>query len=179
MEKMTMDQNETNSTLTPDAIIAQLRAMRQQIPDYSQFTPKQSRSLATVSSVPPEMVEAAVNAIGESPTVQAIVGSTVEDVRQTSADGAAWMAVEVELAATLRGVTTANLQRRYRLGAIALTTYAVSRALLRKPEHTGLLPHVAEMRRTNRLGRRGQSHTPTPAPAPNPQPHVDAAATTQ
>jgi hypothetical protein len=166
-----MEQNE-NTTLTPDAMIAQLRAMRQQIPDYSQLTTRQSKSLATASSVSQEMVNAAANAIGESPLVQASVGTTVEEVRQTSADGNVWNAVEAELEATLRGVAKANLVRRHRLGTLALTTYAISRALVRKPEHANLIPHVDALRRTNRIGRHAvkPAGTPSQEPAPAPVP---------
>jgi hypothetical protein len=169
-----MEQNETTTTLTPDAMIAQLRAMRQQIPDYMQLTNKQVRSLITASGVSPDMVNAAANAISESAMVQSAVGATVEEIRQSTSDAAVWGALETELAATLHGVAVANLQRRYRLGTVALTTYAVSRALVRTAEHTSLLPHVAEMRRTNRIGR-GRKATPSP----NPQPHAGVTPTTQ
>jgi hypothetical protein len=59
--------------------------------------------------------------------------------------------------------------RRNRIGEAALTAYAVSKKLVRIPAHAALLPHLALMRKANRLGRKSQA---TPPPAPVPTPHV-------
>jgi hypothetical protein len=85
---------------------------------------------------------------------------------------ARWSLVREELKATLDGVTSAVLTMKHTLGQSALLTYAVSKKLVRTPKHADLLPHVALMRKTNRLGRsrKAQTQTPAPAPAPNPAP---------
>jgi hypothetical protein len=172
-----MEPNNPN-TLTPDTMVAQLRAWREQVPDYSQLTPAQSKAIISVSAISHEMVTAAANAIGESPVVQSAAGTTIDEVRQMSADANAWATLEEELAATYRGVRTANRLRRHRLGMIALTTYAVSGTLIRKPEHVSLIPHVEAMRRANRFGRKRRSSEETPKPEPAPQPSPSAPAHT-
>jgi hypothetical protein len=61
---------------------------------------------------------------------------------------------------------------KHTLGQAALLTYTVSKKLVVAQKHANLLPHVALMRKTNRLGRsrKAQTQTPAPAPAPNPAP---------
>jgi hypothetical protein len=172
-----MSDENNNSTLTPDAMVAQLRAMRQQIPNFSQLTPTQSRQLTPASTVPLDMIMAASNAIGESEVVQTAAGATVEQIRQKAADAHAWAAFEEELAVTLRGVTAANRIRRHDLGTIALQTYAVTQTLVRRPEYAHLLPHRDALRRTNRFGKPRKSDvspSPETPPAPVPQPPHDA-----
>lgn len=44
-------------------------------------------------------------------------------------------------------------------------TYAVSKSLVRSPDHAALLPHVAMMRKTNRIGRPHRQVTQPPSPA--------------
>lgn len=165
---------DTNTpTLTPDAMVAQLRAMRQQIPNYAQITPAHTRQLIAAMSVSNEMVTAAANAIGESAIVQAAVGATVDHIRQESSDASVWATLEEELTATLRGVVTANRMRRYHLGTITLQTYAITKTLAKRPEHADLLPHRDALRRTNRFRKapRGTSkQDPQPAPQPSPDP---------
>lgn len=175
---MEQEQN-TPGVVTPDSMVAQLRAMREQIPNFSQLTKAQSLRIISVSAIAQEMINAAANAIGESPIVQAATGVTVEEVRQTSADANTWATLEEELAATYRGVRAANRLRRHSLGRVTLTAYAVSSALIQKPEHASLIPHVDAMRRANRFGRKRRTSTSKPQPpAPQPAPSEAAEALT-
>jgi hypothetical protein len=95
---------------------------------------------------------------------------TQDELRQENSRLAAWAALEEELAATLKGVASANLIRRHRLGLAALQAYGVTRMLVRKDEHANLLPHFEAMRRANRFGKKrkvGQSPPEQPAPEPH------------
>ena len=67
------------------------------------------------------------------------------------------------------GVAAANLTRRHRVALAALQTYSISRQLVRQDAHEGLLPHVAEMKRLNRFGRRRARKSGPGQPAPLPQ----------
>jgi hypothetical protein len=78
--------------------------------------------------------------------------------------------VRDELKATLDGVNSAVLTMKHSLGQSILLTYTVSKKLVKVPQHADLLPHVALMRKTNRLGRTRKAQTPVPAPPP--APHV-------
>ena len=74
--------------------------------------------------------------------------------------------VRDELKATLDGVTSAVLTMKHNLGQSILLTYTVSKKLVKVPQHANLLPHVALMRKTNRLGRNRKAQTPAPTPPP-------------
>ncbi len=162
--------------VTPEAIVEQLRALRQQIPEYVQLPAADSKSIQAVASVHPEFAQAAINAIGASPVVLSVVGRTPEDLQQETETAARWSKVEDELRAMLQGVTSANLTRRHRIGTAALLTYSLSKSLVRSPEHSALLPHVAVMRKANRFGRAHKSpqqpQTPAPVPVPVPKTQV-------
>jgi hypothetical protein len=145
---------ENNNTLiSPDAIVEQLRAVRSQIPEYSQLTSAGARTLRAASGADRSFVQASINAVGASVAVQSALGVPAEAMRAEADEAMRWSAVEDELRAMLKGVAAANLTRRHRIGLNALQAYAISRVLVRKPEHADLLPHVAEMKRTNRFGR--------------------------
>jgi hypothetical protein len=154
-------------SVTPEAIVETLRALREQIPEYVQLAPADAKSIQPIANLHPDFAQAAINAIGASPLVQAVVGQTPEALQQDAESAARWSKVEDELLAMLKGVSYANLTRRNRIGEAALTAYAVSKKLVRSPEHAALLPHLALMRKANRFGRNQQPKVP-PAPAPTP-----------
>jgi hypothetical protein len=158
---------------TPEAIVESLRALRQKIPEFVQLPAAEIRMMRTAAAVHPQFAQASINAIGASPLAEAVVGRTPEELQQEAESAVRWSKVEDELAAMLMGVSSANLTRRSRVGQAALLTYAVSKSLVRSPEHAVLLPHVAVMRKTNRIGRR-RSATPPPAPEPAPTPTSNA-----
>jgi hypothetical protein len=151
---------------TPESIVEALRALRAQIPEYVQLELAEVRSIQSVANVHPDFAQAAINAVGASPLAQAIAGNTPEALQQDAEAAARWSKVEDELLAMLKGVSYANMRRRHRLGDAALTVYAVSKKLVRAPEHAALLPHLALMRKANRFGRSRQSTPPPPAPTP-------------
>jgi hypothetical protein len=162
--------------ITPEVLVAQLRAYRLQIPEYTQLTTVSSRALQAAAAVNIHFLHASINAVGTSSSVQGALSTTQETLWQETDDAARWTAVEDELRAFLKGITAANLTRRHRLGLTALQVYSISRQLVRKPEHADLLPHVAEMRRQNRFGRSRKSTPPDgePEPQPKPQPKLKA-----
>ncbi len=156
--------------VTPEAIVEQLRVMRGQIPEFVQLPPADAKSIQAVASVHPEFAQAAINAIGASPLVLSVVGRTPEDLQQETETAARWSKVEDELKSMLHGVSSANLTRRHRIGTAALLTYSLSKSLVRSPEHSALLPHLALMRKANRFGRAHKAAQQPQAPAPSPAP---------
>lgn len=156
---------EQPAILEPEAVVEQLRALRQSIPEFVQLPIPDARALRTVARVGPEFVQASVSAIGASAGVQTILGTTPAEMQQETELAARWAAVENELSAMLKGVIAANLVRRHRIGLVALQTYQISRQLVRKKENSTLLPYVAIMREHNKYGKKRPSTTP-----PGPQP---------
>jgi hypothetical protein len=150
---------DNNTPIQPEALVEQLRALRQQIPEYAPLTVADAKSLRAAAAANPAFVNASINAIGASAVVENAVGSKPEVLRQDATDAGRWTAVEDELRAMLKGVAETNLARRHRLGVAALQAYGISRMLVRKPEHANLLSHVAEMKRSNRFGRKTKAPT--------------------
>jgi hypothetical protein len=166
------------AVITPEAALEQLRALRPQIPDYQQLPVPEARSLRGSANVHPDFAQAAINAVGSSARVEATVGQSAEDLQTIAETCARWTPVEDELRAMLGGVSSANLTRRHTLGQAALLAYAVSKKLVKLPEHADLLPHLAQMRKANRFGRsrkapaQPQAPVPTPEPSPSPAPNT-------
>ena len=158
------------TAVTPESVIESLRTLRAQIPNYVQLPPPAAQTLRSVSALNAEFTQAAISAVGASPTVQATIGKT-SDQMQAEVDAIArWSVVRDELKATLDGVTSAVLTMKHDVGQAALLTYTVSKKLVKAPKHADLLPHLALMRKTNRFGRPRKAQTQTPPPAPNPSP---------
>jgi hypothetical protein len=161
--------------LEPEAVIEQLRALREQIPEYGQLTIKRSQALHAASRADAGFVQAAIASVGASEVVRQAVGVSADDLRREVDLAGRWSAVEDELRALLQGVAAANLTRRHRIALSGLQAYNIGRQLVRKDQNSDLLPHVAEMRRLNRFGRRRKAAQPDgkePTPPPAPIPHV-------
>jgi len=151
--------------ITPEDLVVQLRAFRERIPQYGQLPTPERIAKRRAANLKAAFVIASINAVGASDTVQTAVGQTAEDLVQQQSDVVRWAAVEDELRAMLKGVISANLIRRHRLGIAALQSYSISRNLVRSPEHADLLPHVDEMKRLSKhVSRRKSDPQPTPVP---------------
>ncbi|MEA2414570.1 MAG: hypothetical protein QOI58_1227 [Thermoanaerobaculia bacterium] len=156
------------TAVTPESVVESVRALRALIPNYVQLPIPTVRTLVSVSSLNPDFTQAAIHAVGASETVQATVGQTAEELQAAVEATARWTMVRDELKATLDGVNSAVLTMKHSLGQSILLTYTVSKKLVKVPQHADLLPHVALMRKTNRLGRNRKTQTPVPEPSPAP-----------
>jgi len=156
--------------MTPEAIVEQLRVLQGHIPSYVQLSVPESAKLRTASNVNPDFSQAAIDAVGASPRLEATVGQSAETMQTVVETVARLAKVEEELRAMLDGVSSSILTLRHSIGRSALLTYEVSKRLVREPEHANLLPHLASMRKANRLGRSRKAKAQTPAPAPVPVP---------
>jgi hypothetical protein len=156
--------------LTAEETVAQLRAIRERIPEYTQLTIAAAAPLRPIANLDREFKMMAIGTTSLSPVVQQAVGATHEELLGETDAEDRWAVVEDELRAMLKGVETANLGRRQRVGAAALLAYTVSRALVRKPEHAHLVPHVEELKRLKRLGRRKKAEPPPVATTPGQAP---------
>jgi hypothetical protein len=148
-----MAKNIVETPVQPQLLVEQLRALRQQIPEYAQLTVNEAKTLQGPALADPGFVNASIGAIGASPVVLSAVGMTPEAMQQAATEVQQWTVVEDELRAMLKGVAAANLTRRHRIGRAALQAYGVTRMLVRNPDNADLLPHLAEMKRLNRFGR--------------------------
>jgi hypothetical protein len=154
---------------TPDEMLEMLRLMQAQIPQYTQLPPADEKSLRRVAHVNPDWIQHAINAAGASPTLQGAIGITDQELRAESQDIANWSSVEAELEATMKGIHSATIVRKHRLGLVALQIYTIGKQLLRRPEHVDLIPFIQQLQTANifgpRLTRKPKAR-PTVDPAP-------------
>ena len=145
--------------ITPEELVAVARALRQRIPDYVLLPVPDANAVRTVANLHPQFTTAAINAVGASDIITTAVGMTAEEMTQLSAEADRWSAAVVELQGLTKGVADTNLKRRHRVGLAALQSYSITRQLVRHADHAVLLPHLEDMKRNSRLGRRRRKTT--------------------
>ncbi len=156
------------STTSPDAIVAQLRAIRQLIPEYQQLPATDRKALGIVAKGnSADFVQSSINTVGASPIIEQALGQSPEELRQDTTDAQNWSVVEDEARALLNGIVAGNLVRFHRIGSSALAAYGLAKRLIRRPAHADLIPHVELMKKLNKIGTGKKPKTAvTPAPAP-------------
>jgi hypothetical protein len=140
--------------IDPATLIATLNALEQRIPELRALTNAEIITLRKAASLNPDWVVHAVGTLGASDTIERAVGSTYDELLAEIDEANRWYAAETRLYALYKGVATANLIRRHRIGVKALQIYGISRQLIRRPEHNHLISRVETLRQMNKLGRR-------------------------
>ena len=162
------DMPQQTPSLTPEAIVEQVRAISGQIPEAVPMTPDQRDSIRSHARTAKngEILQTTISLVGTTDVISNAVGSDADGVRQLCDDSNRWAVVEDELRSLLNGVSSANLIRRQQLAAIADTAYGVGLQLARNPEHAAVVPHVQEIKRLRSLSRRKKPATTPQTPAP-------------
>ena len=150
-------------TLSPDAIIDELRALSVRMGEMAPMTSAERRALRGRLRTPGPILNASIMVIDALDNVSQAVGQPAERVRSSQEELVRWRAVEQELRAMLNGVSGANLLRRLRLDLIAAQAYTIGSQLARDPANAILLTHVEEIKRMRRVSRRRKA---APAPVP-------------
>jgi hypothetical protein len=159
-----------NQTLEPEAIAEQLRALREQIPEFTQIQSGDKRLLNRASLVAPPFIQTTINAVTEHPAVADHLGVSAADQRRAVIDADRWNVVEEEAQALLKGIAAMNLVRRHNIGLTALQSYNICRELVRQKKFATLVPHAEKMKRQNKFSRTRQKTLSAPAePEPQPQ----------
>jgi hypothetical protein len=156
-------------TLTPEAVVDQLRTMRGEIGEVTPLTLEQRRTLRRAGNTSNPILQSSINVIGALDLVAQAVGQPADEVRQLYDEANRWTAVEDELRTMLNGVSGANLVRRQRIALVAGRAYNIGAQLARDPAHAVLVPHVQEIRRL-KSSRRRKKAVPAPGTPPSPVP---------
>jgi hypothetical protein len=153
-------------TLTPEAVVDQLRVMRMQIGEVTPLTREQRRALRSKAQTSNPIVQASINVIGALPNVSQAIGQPASDVRQMYDETNRWTAVEDELRTMLSGIAGANLIRRQRVALIAAQAVGIGSQLARDPAYAVLVPHVQEIKRLRSFKRRKKVAQAPDSPPP-------------
>jgi hypothetical protein len=155
--------------MSPEVVVAQLRAMRAHLGEMAPLTIGQRQALGNRARTSNPILQASINVIGALDNVSLAIGQPADEVRQMYDDANRWTAVEDELRTMLSGVSGANLVRRQRIALIAAQAFNIGSQLARDPANAALVPHVEEIKRLKSFKRRKKaSQVPapgTPAPA--------------
>jgi len=161
-------------TLSPEAVVERLRALRSEIGEVTPLTAAERKRLKNRATATNPILQASINVIGALDNVSLAIGQPAADVRQMCDEANRWTAVEDELRAMLSGVAGANLVRRQRVALIAAQAANIGSQLARDPAHKVLVPHVQEVRRLKSFRRRKKAapaaETPPSAPGKAPTP---------
>ncbi|HEX7137713.1 MAG TPA: hypothetical protein VF219_07700 [Vicinamibacterales bacterium] len=155
------DINTNSPTLTPEAVVEQLRAIRSQIGEATPISPAQREAMRYIAKLAPEIIQSSVNMIDFSTPVQQALSRPSADVRDLQDANGRWSAVEDELNSLLKAVSGTNFARRHQLALISAQAYSIGTQLVRDPANAALMPHVREIKRLRALAR---GRKPVPAP---------------
>src|SRR6202140_1344006 len=159
--------------LTPEQVVAQLRALQAQLGEITPLTAEQRKTLRQQSRMSETVVQASLNVLGAADIITQAVGQPVEEVQSMVDEANRWRAVEGELRATLNGVSGTNLIRRQQIALVAVRAFLIGKQLARSPEHASLVPHLDEVKRLRSITRRKKRVATTPVP-PAPVPTAPA-----
>jgi hypothetical protein len=148
------------------SLVEELHRMRERIPHFVVPTVKGGRrSLSTISSLSPQFVELTALARANFAALARGEGTTPAESRDLMAYADAFAPFADELEALAQFVRFSTSAAKFKAGDEALMTYALARRLVRRAEHAGLAPHVADMRRAfGKRGKRAQTDAPKTQP---------------
>ena len=147
------------------ARIEEVRALRQKIPNLIFPTVKgEHQRLAAAATVPPELIELTTVAVKNNVALVRGGRPEPEVLRDLGSYADAYSPLADELEALASFVRHSVTAARNTVGSDALTTYALTRRLAKRPETADLAPLAEAMNRA--LGRRGRKAKASPAPAP-------------
>jgi hypothetical protein len=155
-------------TMSPEVVVAQLRAMRAQLGEVAPLTRGQRKALRSRARTSNPILQASINVIGALDNVSLAIGQPADDVRQMYENANRWTAVEDELRTMLSGVKGANLVRRQRIALIAAQAFNIGSQLARDPANAALVPHVEEIKRLKSFNRRKKVAQAPGSPSPSP-----------
>jgi len=166
-------QNEVPATPSPvsytdaaQALVQQARVMRQQVPNLVIPLKGDGRRLAGLASVPPEFVELTAVAVTNSAPLVSGGGTNPAKARDLMSYADAFSPVADELEALASFVRHSVTAAKNEVGSDALVTYALAKALAKRPATADLVPHVDDMSRALGRKRKAKSSKSKPAPAP-------------
>lgn len=151
---------------TPEEVIEQLRALRDDIADeIHSMTAQQRRDLRNRTRSSYELILSSAGAIGMSDTIATAVGKSSAEVQELIMAEKRWRQLEGELLSFWNAVSSAGLARRLQLDQIATQTFAVTKSLIRNPQHENLVSIFEEMqaiRKNERRKKRRKTEEPAP-----------------
>lgn len=150
-----------------NALIRQLRAMREVIPNFEIPQKGDGRRMVSVATLPPAFVEKCISASEIYVPLQRPGGLQPDRVRDLTAYAFAYWDLITEFVAMTTFLRHSVAAARNRAGHEALTIYALARRLSKQPDTAYLVPIVEAMRQA--LGKRIRKSKKAKAEEPPPE----------
>lgn len=149
-------------TAEAKAFVEQIRTLRGAIPRLTAEGPRDAKAMATRSSVGQEFIEAAGAAMQASDLLDGSSPTTADALRDAIAFALAYQAALTEGKAFVRALTHTLRAAKATAGGHALNIYALAQRLVKEENGAELVPHVENMRRKLKNGRRKAISEPAP-----------------
>ena len=149
-------------TAEAKVFVEQIRALRAAIPRLKPEGPRDAKALAPRASVDQEFIEAAGAAMQASDLLDGSSPTTVDALRDAIAFAQAYQAALTEGKAFVRALTHTLRAAKATAGGHALNIYALAQRLVKEENGAELVPHVENMRRKLKFGRRKATSEPAP-----------------
>ena len=161
-EKQALEVTPSPHAAEAKAFIEQIRTLRAAIPRLKPEGPRDARALVTRASVDQEFIEAAGAAMQASDLLDGSSPTTADALRDAMAFALAYQAALTEGKAFVRALTHTLRAAKATAGGHALDIYAVAQRLVKGENGAELVPHVENMRRKLKNGRRKAISEPAP-----------------
>jgi hypothetical protein len=147
------------------AFVGKIRTLTEEIPRLTPQGPRDARALAGRSAVDQEFIEAAGAAMQASDLLDGSSPTTAEALRDAVAFHLAYQAPLTEGKAFVRALTHTLRTAKATAAGHALDIYALAQRLAKGQNGAELVPHVENMRRKLKTGRRKATSQPAPDPS--------------
>jgi len=147
-----------------EQLLAQQRAIREKIPDFTMPHPKRLRLAGPASRVNDVAIKEGL-AVCES---HALLGQEIDvaEVQYGEDYERAFTSLRDEMDNCLKGLDYSIRSKRFKNGETMLRVMNLAQSLAKRPENAALRVHVAAMRKAFRTHRSHAATTPEPPPAP-------------
>jgi hypothetical protein len=142
------------------ALVEKIRALRSEIPRFTPEVPGDVRTLSTAASVSESFIESASASLPKSTMLEQAPNAAT--LRDSFAFAVAFETAVTEANAFARAMSHTVRVAKATAGASALDIYAFAGRLAKRKDGAELVPHVEDMRRKLKRGRRKATSEPAP-----------------
>ena len=161
-EKLALEVTPSPHTAEAKAFIEQIRNLRAAIPRLTPEGPRDAKAMAPRASVDQEFIEAAGAAMQASALLDGSSPMTADALSDAVAFALAYQAALTEGKAFVRALAHTLRVAKATAAGHALDIYSLAQRLAKKENGAELVPHVENMRRKLKNGRRKAISEPAP-----------------
>jgi hypothetical protein len=152
------------------ALAEKVRALIAEIPRLTPLGPNDAQRLSAAASVSEEFLESARAVMQKSPLLEGASRTNAPAMRDASAFAMAYEMVLPEAEALMRMLAHTIRVAKAAAGESALDVYAIAQRLAKRKDGAELVPHVKDMQRKLKRGRRKATLVPAPDKSVKPAP---------